>query len=262
MPIHTSVSISDLEQSEFDRLDAIVMKHAYAAQNKLGRLFDERIYENELARTLGEQGHVVYTQVPVTVSHGTYLKTYYLDLLVDHMLYELKAVAALAPNHDAQALHYAMLLNIRRAKLLNFRTERVQGKLCFNRLDRSDRQVRCIDTKNWHPQSESCERLLGWLGDIVGDWGTNLNTGLYNEALVHFCGGEEACCQRIAVGNLGSYLIQSHFPRIAFMLTSLTRGIEEYQSHLQRMVRHLELSTIQWFNLNHGTIECRSLLNR
>lgn len=262
MPIHTLVSTNCLEQSEFDRLDALVMKHAYAAQNKLGRLFDERIYENELARTLRENGREVYTQMPVTVSHATFLKTYYLDLIVDHMLYELKTVASFAPNHDAQALHYATLLNMRRAKLLNFRTERVQGKLCFNRLDRSDRQVRCIDTRNWLPQSEACEQLLGWLRDIVDDWGTHLNTGLYNEALVHFCGGEEACYQRVAVGSLGSYQIQSHFPRVAFVLTSLTRGIEEHRSHLQRMARHLELSCIQWFNFNHATIECRSLLNR
>ena len=59
MPIHPPIPLRDLTQDEFDRLDAIVMRHAYAAQNKLGRLFDERVYENEVAQTLREAGHEV-----------------------------------------------------------------------------------------------------------------------------------------------------------------------------------------------------------
>ena len=143
------------------------MRHAYDAQNKLGRLLDERVYENELARTLRAAGHEVHTQAPVRATHGSFEKTYYLDLIVDHMLYELKTVAALLPEHDAQALHYAMLTDVTRAKLLIFRTERVQGKLCFTPIKDACRRHPRFDAGAWNSQAEACERLLRNLHDLL-----------------------------------------------------------------------------------------------
>ncbi len=262
MPIHSPISLCDFTQHEFDALDKVVMKHAYAAQNKLGRLFDERIYENEMARTLREAGHEVYTQVPVTIRNGEFQMIYYLDLVVDHMLYEIKTVSAFAPEHEAQALHYAMLMNIRRAKLLNFRLERVQGKLCFNRLTQADRYRPAFETTRWSSFSESCDRLRHRLQEVVSDWGTHLSTGLYTEALVHFCGGEEYCQRRIPVEGLGTHSIRSHSPGMTFLLTSLTRGIEDYHSHLCRMVGSMDLIGVQWFNFNHSVVECRTVVKR
>jgi len=259
MPIHPTIPLRDLSQDEFDRLDAVVMRHAYAAQNKLGRLFDERVYENEVARTLREAGHEVHTQTPMQVIHDTFETTYFLDLIVDQMLYELKTVAALAPEHDAQALHYAMLLNVRRTKLINFRPERVHGKLCFNRLSEADRHAPHFETSSWKSQGEACDRLLRVLREITGDWGTHLSTRLYTEALIHFHGGEAQCLQRVPVGALGTHLIQSHAAGLAFVLTSLTRGVEDYGDHLLRLKRHLEITAVHWFYLNHATIECRTM---
>ena len=118
---------------EFDERDAIVMRCAYAAQNALGRLCDERVYENDLARRLRAEGFAcVHTQVPVTVTHDGFAKEYRLDLVADDALYELKTTSAFAPDHQTQALHYAMLLDINHTKLLNFRPEKVLGRLRFN----------------------------------------------------------------------------------------------------------------------------------
>jgi hypothetical protein len=64
-------------QPEFDERDAIVMRCAYAAQNTLGRLCDERVYENDLALRLSAEGFkAVHTQVPVTVKHDSFEKVY------------------------------------------------------------------------------------------------------------------------------------------------------------------------------------------
>lgn len=76
MPIHRAIPLPDLSPNEFDRIDAVVMRHAYAAHNRLGRLFDERVYENELARTLNAAGHEVRPQVPVTATHDGFEKIY------------------------------------------------------------------------------------------------------------------------------------------------------------------------------------------
>lgn len=253
MPIHPDIPLRNLAQEEFDSLDRVVMQHAYAAQNELGRLLEERVYENQMAKTLRVAGHEVHTQLPVKLNQGSFEKTYYLDL------YELKTVATLAPEHEAQALHYAMLMDVRRAKLLNFHSERVQGKVCYNPLEDTARRRPQFVTADWRPGGEACDRLLKLLRDLIDDWGTHLSTRLYTEALIHFHGGEEQCLQRIAVGELGTHLVQSHAPGMAFLLTSFTRGIEDYRNHLQKLIRRLDLTGFHWFNLNHSTIECRTL---
>ena len=95
MPTHLPFPIRNLTQTEFDALDPVVMRCAYDSQNELGRLCDERVYENDLALRLRAAGmSEVHTQVPVTVSHQGFEKLYRFDLVVEHGLYELKTVAA------------------------------------------------------------------------------------------------------------------------------------------------------------------------
>ena len=89
MPIHCPLSVRSLSAEEFELRDYRVMGHSYACQNELGRLCDEVVYEADLkARLLAEGFREVNTQVPVTVSHASFSKTYYLDLIADDALYE------------------------------------------------------------------------------------------------------------------------------------------------------------------------------
>jgi hypothetical protein len=74
MLIHCPIPIRDLSKAEFDERDALVMRCAYAAQNTLGRLLDEGVYENDLALQLKAESCSLHTQVPVTVSLGTFEK--------------------------------------------------------------------------------------------------------------------------------------------------------------------------------------------
>jgi GxxExxY protein len=82
----------------------------------------------------------VQTQVPITVSHRDFSKTYRLDLVADDALYELKAETALVGEHDTQLLNYMFLLGIQRAKLLNFRPPKVQGKIIATGLTQEERR--------------------------------------------------------------------------------------------------------------------------
>jgi GxxExxY protein len=263
MPIQRAFHLQNLTQIEFDALDRIVMRHAYASQNKFGRLFDERVYENDLAMRLRAEGLDVHTQVPVKVTLGSFEKTYYLDLVVNHMLYELKVVATLLAEHKAQALHYAMLHDIRRVKLINFRAAKVQGELHYNPVTDAERYEPRYRTRAWNPQTPGCEKLILQIHNFIADWGTHLDGRLYNEALVHHFGGETGCLQRIRVNHeqteLGSHLIQSHAPDFAFVVTSLFRDQEHHLGHLQRLVKNLGLQALQWINLNRAQIELTTI---
>ena len=260
MPIHCPITIRNLTQDEFDERDRIVMRCAYASQNQLGRLCDERVYENDLALRLRAEGmSEVHTQVPVTVAHDTFEKVYRLDLIAAHALYELKTAADLVSSNDSQALHYAMIVDVNHAKLLNFRTARVQGRLRFNAMMTAQRRQLSWQEAEWRPLSPACETLRKRLENILKDWGGFLDTRLYEEALIHFGGGEPAVLQRVPVARdgmeLGTHAVHSHADGLCFLVTTFPDS-EAYRVHLQRLLVLTNLKAIQWFNLNRATIEC------
>jgi GxxExxY protein len=264
MPIACPVEIRNLAQSEFDERDAAVMRCAYAAQNALGRLCDERVYENDLARRLRSEGFKsVHTQVPLTVSHDGFSKEYRLDLVADDALYELKTVGAFVPQHEAQALHYAMLADVNHVKLLNFRPERVQGQLKFNAFLDAKRRDITWNESEWVAKAPQCEALKQRVQALICDWGACLSVALYEEALVHFFGGEPQCARRIPVSlhgiSLGSHPVLLHGEDLCFLATAFTTGVEGQRSHIKRLLSLTQLRAIQWINVNHTSIEMRTV---
>jgi GxxExxY protein len=253
------IAIRDLSKDEFDERDALVMRCAYAAQNTLGRLLDERVYENDLALRLQAEGCSVHTQVPITVSLGTFEKTYRCDLIAGDALYELKTVIAFNGEHEMQALHYAMMLGIGHTKLLNFRTEKVQGRLRFNALSQADRHRLVWGDDAWQPLTEKCEELRQHANNIIRDWGAYLDCRLYHEALRHFMGGELACVRRVAVMrdgiHLGTHPMSFHADGLFFVVTALTTEIPQFEGHLRRLMRFTASRGAQWVNLNHNRIQ-------
>ena len=263
MPILCPISIRDITSDEFDSIDRIVMKHAYASQNELGRLRDELVYENDLALRLKNAGHQVETQVPINITYKGFEKIYRIDLVCDHAVYDGKTVTAFTGVHDAQVLNYALLLGIRHIKLLNFRTSKVQGRLRCNGVSNPDRYRVEFITHHWTPLTESCRKIRSLVEGFVCDWGGFLSAQLYQEALAHFFGGEQNCSQRIDLsrnGNkLGTHRVQFHAPNHFFIVTAITREIPAHYSHLQRLLRLTQSKCIQWINFNHHNIEFNTI---
>jgi GxxExxY protein len=260
MPIICPHPIRDLSQFEFDERDAVVMRCAYDSQNFLGRLCEERVYENDLALRLKAVGfRNVQTQVPVTLTHDTFSKTYFLDLVADDALYELKTVSALVGEHDAQILHYAMLRDVRHGKLLNFRNARVEGRLRFNALSTAQRRAVSFDESRWQPLCDACEPLKQRTQHLTNDLGAYLEGGLYEEALISHCGGEEACVSRVPVAReglrLGSHRVTRHDPNIAFLVTTFAGDTSNQGVHIERLLRLTPLRGLQWINFNQATLE-------
>jgi GxxExxY protein len=263
MPIHCPIAIQDLSQAEFDKRDRVVMRCAYAAQNTLGRLMDERVYENDLALRLQAEGFTVHTQVPVIATHGSFKKEHHCDLIAHDALYELKTVTAFTGEHEAKALHYAMMLGVRHAKLVNFRLPQVKGWLRFNAVSTSDRHSLEWDVARWSAMSERCGNLLQHARDILEDWGAYLECRLYEEALVHFMGGETGCRLRVPVirdrHELGTHTLCSHAPGLFFSVSALADNLGNHESHLRRLMRFTGHRGAQWLNLSHNRIQLVTL---
>jgi len=260
MPIHCPVNIVSLSAGEFEQLDYQVMGHAYASQNELGRLCDECAYQADLkARLLAEGFRSVLTEVPVTVTHRDFSKTYYLDLVPDDALYELKTDTALTGEHEAQLLNYMFLLGIQRAKLLNLRPGKVQGKIIATSLTPEQRRRFTTVTGQWQDLTPACATLRQTLCDLMQDWGAFLEVALYQEALIHFFGGASYVEHRVSLSrkglDLGAQRMLVHAPGVAFRLTAVTEDQQYVESHLRRLLALTKLKAIQWINLNHARIE-------
>jgi len=260
MPIYCPVNIACLDADAFEKLDYRVMGHAYASQNELGRLCDECVYEADLkARLVADGFRSVNTQVPVTVTHREFSKTYYLDMVADNALYELKTAAEFAGEHKAQLLNYIFLLGLQRGKLLNFRPPGVQGRIVATSLTPTDRRRFAAVTGRWNEMTPSCATLRQKMCELLEDWGAFLDLALYQEALVHFVGGESTVARQVRLSRnglaLGAQRMLVHAPGVAFRLTAFTKAANSVEPHLHRLLALTDLQAIQWINLNHAQVE-------
>jgi len=262
MPIHSSTPIARLTREEFLIRDEIVMRCAYATQNRLGRLCDERVYENDLAARLRAEGMGnLKTQVSFTVSHETFAKEYRLDLVADDAVYELKTVLHLIGEHDAQVLNYAMLRDLLCIKLLNFRNAKVEGKLRLSGVTNAERHAFTMDETRWQPLSPRCHELKRQWTSLVSDVGAFLDTRLYEEALAFLLSAHPSRLTVTRDGlELGTHSTLLLTDQIAFCITAFTTAIGHQQSHLARLLGLLPLTGLQWINLNHADISLVTLV--
>lgn len=267
MPITCPVRVTHLTPSEFDELDFRVMGHAFASQNELGRLCEEGVYQRDLqARLLADGFRDVQIEVPVTLSHDDFTKTLSIDLIADNLIYELKTVLALTGDHDAQLFTYLFLLESNRGKLLNFRPAKVEGLLRATGISHADRRRLQIDSANWQDITSGCAKLRGTMLELLADWGGYLEFEHYQDALLHFLGGESQVAQRLPLHragvSLGTQRFLCHAPKVAFRMSAYTAGLDNAEAQLRRLLALTDLHAIQWINLNRSDIRMATLLRQ
>jgi len=259
MPIHCRISIPVLTPDEFRTLDYRIMGQAFACQNELGRFCEEGVYETDLVARLSADGfREAHTQAPVLVTHGDFSKTYFVDLLADGALYELKAVSCLSGEHEAQLLNYMFLLGLRCGKLLNFGADRVEGQLVITGVTPDVLRRFTVDATRWREISPACGRLRNVMEALLADWGAFLEVPLYLEALTHFVGGPLRVIQRVPLARsglaLGMQRMHVHASGVAFAVTAYTAGLPAHETNLRKLLALTPLTALQWLNLDHATI--------
>ena len=261
MAITSPVSVRSIDQTEFAELDYQVMRHVFESQNELGRLCDEAIYQQDLAVRLQAAGiGPVRTEVPVTVTHRDFRKTYSLDLMVgDAAIYELKTATRLVSEHDAQLLNYLFLQGSQHGKLVNFRSPKVETRFINTALTSEARRRLEASTRRWWEIDDTSRAFRDILVGLLADWGGFLEIQLYVDALIHFLGGEETVIRTVPVTRNGVRLgcQRFHFigTDVAFRLTAFTDDALAYEQQLRSLLAHTPLRAIQWVNMAHHQIE-------
>lgn len=117
------------EEESNAKCDAI-RQIAYDLHVYLGIGYLEKVYENGLAHRLSKAGFNVQTQVPMQIhdEDGYILGDYIVDMLVDGIVVELKAVSALQNAHIAQTINYLSAMQIDYGLLINFGSYKFESR--------------------------------------------------------------------------------------------------------------------------------------
>jgi GxxExxY protein len=254
MPIKPGVEIKRIEDERFKTLAYDAMKCAFDVHNDFGRLFDEKIYQRELACRLKN----ACCEVPIEVSFEDFRKTYYLDLLIEGgVLFELKTVECLNDRHRGQLLNYLFLTGLSHGKLVNFRPERVGHEFVNNPVTTADRRSFEIAAGDW--EEVETQSLKDRLIALLRDWGVGLELGLYEEAAAHICAHVENETDveiRRHSHLLDVQRMRLAAPGLAIRFTALPPDAHgNYAVHLKRFIDHTDLKAIQWINITRRLVQ-------
>jgi len=103
---------------------------AFEVINELGAGFLESVYEKALLLALQQKGVIALSQQACKVMfRGECVGDFYADILVEgKVIVELKAVKAIAPEHQAQIINYLNATGIEVGLLINFGNPRLEYK--------------------------------------------------------------------------------------------------------------------------------------
>ncbi len=259
MPIKVPPGLRRLNYEQFGQAAYAVMEVVFAVHKDYGRLFDEAIYQAEIARRLQD----ARTEVPIEVSFESFSKTYYLDLVIGGgAVFELKAVETLTDRHRAQLLNYLLLSELLHGKLVNMRLEAVQHEFVNAAVTREDRICFGVEDNDF-VSADGGQPLRELTVAMLRDWGVGLDITLYEEALTHLLGGNEQVLQPVGilVGGCEADKQVQHLaaPGVAFKISALSEGRQRYEDHLRRFLAHTALNCIQWINVGRKVVTLKTI---
>jgi GxxExxY protein len=260
MPITRTTETIRPTQSEFGQIAYEVMHCVYEIHNQFGRFFDEVVYKRELADRLPD----MELELLVTVSHGTFSKPYRLDVLAHKRgIFEFKAAESIVPRHRGQTINYLLLFDLPHGKIINVRPERVGDEFvnCHLRLD--ELREALVDTARFESSVDGASFFHDYLISMIQDWGSGLETGLYEEALTHCLGGEEEVLLPVSVtgikGHLHNQKMRLLAPDVAFKITAFPDRLDAFEVHSRRLLQHTSLKAIHWANITNKHVTFKTI---
>lgn len=217
----------------------------------------KKIYKRELQRRHTD----VQLEIPIEVRFESFSKVYFIDALVGGgAAFEFKTVEALSARHRAQLLHYLLMADLSRGKLVNLRSEQVQHEFVNTTLRLNDRTQFEVMVEGWTELGAT--PIQAWFVAFLRDIGAGLDIGLYEEALTHWLGGEEKVLQEVDVvcegHRLGAQKFRLTAPHVGLKITALGHP-DPFEAHARRLLEHTALEAIQWINVTQKRLSFRTI---
>ncbi len=153
MKLHSSGQASGGVQEKMmlhEEITSQIIAAFYAAYNKLGYGFLEKVYENALVLELRKAGLKVQEQVPIEVCYeGHPIGQYFADLLVDDkVIVEVKAADTLNQAHENQLVNYLKATHLEVGLILNFGPEPHFKRKIFTNARKPALRAQSLDQKD------------------------------------------------------------------------------------------------------------------
>ena len=267
MPVEVDSPIHILSEQEFHALAHKVLGVVFDVHNSHGRLLNEDIYKKGIQHRCRAIGLVpTRREVRIKLSHRDYVKPLFMDLLVaESLMVEAKTVERLNTSHEAQALDYLLLTEMKHGLLINLRGSKVEKRYVSTSLDFVQRRQFEVNDDCWQVVNDESNRMHILLVELLQDWGAFLKLSLYREAMIHFFGGSDVALRQVAVIDQGTEIgMQETFmisDDTALAFTSLADGMNQMKTHLEKFISHSCLSHIQWVNLYRHEVRFITLRN-
>jgi GxxExxY protein len=263
MPIEIQADIQRPTSDEFTALAYEVMACAFEVHNEIGRFCDEKIYK----RLVAKRFEVIELEVPVNVTFEDFRKQYFLDMLVrNQAVFEWKAVERLAPQHRGQLLNYLLLCDLPKGKLVNVRPELIEHEFVNTTLRPNDRRSFQVDSQYFRTLNDSDDTWRQFLTAALRDWGVGLDLHLYEAAIAHVFGGEEAVLSNIAIlvngVEIGQQNARLTSSGAALKVTALYENEILFEQHARRFLEHTTLPAIHWVNITRHCVCFKTLQNQ
>lgn len=259
MPIIASTPIQCLSQDEYHAIDRVLVGHAFKIHNQYGGLLDEAVYKTLLTERCTQNGIPAKREVMVQATHGTFAKSYFIDLLLGgSTIVEVKTARVLTLAHRGQGINYLLLAGTRHGSLINFRGAKTEREFLSTTLSPSDRRQFDLRMVNW-PDDALHSELLHHVRSLCSDFGLGLETTLYREALATLLN-----LPQVAVAIMSATTVAGHHEmsllsaETALVITSRPR-LNDYRRHLIRLLSHTTLNGMTWINLALGQIHLEYL---
>ncbi|MEQ1824788.1 MAG: hypothetical protein ABL921_02550 [Pirellula sp.] len=92
---------------------------------------------------------------------------------------------------------------------------------------------------------------------------SGLDLSIFEEALVHCLGGEEALNSLVPVfGSSGQLSEQRMFlvaSNVTFRLTAFPNREDVFELHARRLIEHTSIESILWANISHGKVTFKTI---
>ena len=112
----------------YEDLTRQIIQACFEVSNELGTGFLESVYRNALMIALGQKELSAQAEMPIQVQfRGAAVGQFYADIVVEEkVIVELKAISALASEHQAQVINYLKASGMDVGLLVNFGTPKIE----------------------------------------------------------------------------------------------------------------------------------------
>lgn len=250
MGIFIKHPVSALSEKAFHRLDYQVMSMAFDLYNSIGNLWNEVDYKAKLLDRCVASGLRAQSEILVTAEHKEFQRSYFIDMLIEGSVYELKTTAGIALPQEAQTLNYLFLTGPQHGKIINFRPDSLEWRFVSTSLTLDQRRSYSLQIDNWVADRPITTDLPDLLSELLDDGGAYLDLHLYKEADLFFMDQPlENTRRRFCPLNAESLL---HF-------TGLTRKKGAYHKNLQKYLTASTYQHIDWINFDQNQVELHTL---